>query len=316
MKPLTGPHVWRAADLAADRSWAFDLEPAEIASLEAGRFDLPRLDDVRAGLDRGRGLALVRGLPVARYGEETAAAIFAGLGGALGITVSQSYKGDRIGHVRDVGEAGRYYTVGGALEMHMDPVDVVGLLCLKKAVRGGESRIASSAAAHNAVLAERPDLMPFLRRGFHYTSRQEDKADGAPPVTPWRVPVFGEIDGRFAAFLLPIAIRNAEREGAGLSPAEREALDVLGRMAARDDLAFGMDLEPGDMQFLNNRLVLHGRADYRDAPEPDRKRHMLRLWLMIPDWPPRPAHMNMHARHDRAGGGIAPKTPVATGGRP
>ena len=316
MKPAEGPHVWRAADLAADRSWTIELTPAEIASLEAGRFDLPRLDEVRAGLDNGRGLALVRGLPVARYGEETAAAIFSGLGDELGIAVSQSYKGDRLGHVRDIGEAGRYYTVGGALEMHMDPVDVVGLLCLKKAVSGGESRVASSAAVHNAVLGARPGLMACLRRGFHYTSRQEDKAAGAPPVTPWRVPVFGEIEGRFAAFLLPIAIRNAEREGAPLSPAEREALEVLGRTAMRDDLAFGMDLEPGDMQFLNNRLVLHGRADYRDSPDPARKRHMLRLWLMMPDWPPRPAHMNMHARHDRAAGGIAPRTTAATGDRP
>ena len=110
MKPLTGPHVWRAADLAAEQSWCIDLAPAEIASLEAGRFDLPRFDKVRAGLASGRGLALVRGLPVARWGEETAAAIFRGIGDALGITVSQSYKGDRIGHVRDIGEAGRYYT--------------------------------------------------------------------------------------------------------------------------------------------------------------------------------------------------------------
>ena len=316
MKPLTGPHVWRAADLASDSSWRLDLAPAEIASLEVGRFDLPRLDGVRAGLERGRGLALVRGLPVARYGEEMTAAIFSGLGEALGIAVSQSYKGDRIGHVRDIGEAGRYYTVGGALEMHMDPVDVVGLLCLKKAVQGGESRIASSAAVHNAVLAERPDLVPVLRRGFHYTSREEDKAAGAPPVTPHRVPVFGEIDGRFAAFLLPIAIRNAEKAGTPLSPAEREALDVLGRTAARDDLAYEMDLEPGDMQFLNNRLILHGRADYRDSPDAERKRHMLRLWLMMPGWPPRPETMTMHARHDRAGGGIAPKTSVAAGDRP
>ena len=214
------------------------------------------------------------------------------------------------------GRAGRYYTVGGALEMHMDPVDVVGLLCLKKAVRGGESRIASSAAVHNAVLEERPDLVRVLRKGFHYTSRQEDKAAGAPPVTPHRVPVFGDIDGRFAAFLLPIAIRNAEKAGAPLSPVEREALEAVGRTAARPDLAFEMDLEPGDMQFLNNRLILHGRADYRDSPDPERKRHMLRLWLMMPGWPPRPETMTMHARHDRAGGGIAPKPSVATGDRP
>ena len=316
MKPASGPHVWRSADLAADKSWTFELTPPEIAALEAGRFDLPRLDAVRAMLEGRRGLALVRGLPVARYGEETAAAIFAGVGDVLGIAVSQSYKGDRLGHVRDIGEAGRYYTVGGALEMHMDPVDVVGLLCLEKAVSGGASRVASSAAVHNAVLAARPDLMAFLRRGFHYSSRQEDKAAGVPPVTPYRVPVFGKIDGRFAAFFLPLAIRNAEREGAALSPAEHEALDVLGRTAARDEFAFEMDLEPGDMQFLNNRLILHGRADYRDSPDPARKRHLMRLWLMMPEWPPRPANTTIHARPDRAGGGIAAKPSIAPGNRP
>ncbi len=316
MKPAAGPHVWRAADLAADRSWVVALTAGDVAALEAGRFDLPCLDTVRWMLESGRGLALLRGLPAGRYDEQTAAAIFEGIGGALGIAVSQSYKGDRLGHVRDIGEAGRYYTAGGALEMHMDPVDVVGLLCLEKAASGGASRVASSAGVHNALLAERPDLMPILRRGFRYTSRREDRAAGAPPVTPHLVPVFGEIAGRFAAFFLPIAIRNAEREGAALSPAEREALEMLARTAAQDALAFEMDLEPGDMQFLNNRLVLHGRADYRDSPDPARKRHMLRLWLMMPDWPERPADMTMHARHDRAGGGIAPKTPETIGDRP
>jgi alpha-ketoglutarate-dependent taurine dioxygenase len=40
-----------------------------------------------------------------------------------------------------------------------------------------------------------------------------------------------------------------------------------------------MRLEPGDMQFINNYHVLHGRAPYQDDPEAGRVRHLKRLWL-------------------------------------
>jgi len=262
---------------------------------------LPALD---GQLRHGRGVLLLRGLPAERYSREDLERLFWGLGAQLGVGVSQSSKGDRIGQVMDVGDAGRYYTVGGALEMHVDPVDVVGLLCIRKAASGGESRIASAAAVHNAVAAERPDLLAQLYEGFHHTSRKLDRAGGAPAYTPYRMPTFTEIDGRFACFILPIAARNVEAEGRMLSEREREALACLDETARRPELCYEMDLEPGDIQFLNNRLILHGRADYRDAGEIERKRLLLRLWLMMPGWPERPETMNMHASHDRAAGGI------------
>jgi hypothetical protein len=205
----------------------------------------------------------------------------------------------------DIGEPGRYYTVGGQLEMHVDPVDVVGLLCIRKASRGGASRIASSAAVHNAIVAERPDLAAQFYEGFHHTSRRADRGAGAPAYTSYRMPTFTEIDGHFVCFILPIAARNVESEGLKLTARETEALVYLNATASRPEFCYEMDLEPGDIQFLNNRLIMHGRADYDDAPELERKRLLLRLWLMKPDWPARPATMNMHASHDRAAGGIA-----------
>ena len=42
-----------------------------------------------------------------------------------------------------------------------------------------------------------------------------------------------------------------------------------------------MDLEPGDIQWLSNHTVMHARTEYEDWPEPQRKRHLLRLWLSI-----------------------------------
>ena len=317
-------YAWTAADLEADTGWIYDLPPAVLAELEATLPALrakpledltpvdcvlpafaPMAAQIKAQLEQGRGLALIRRLPVQRWSEEDIARAYWVLGAQIGIGVSQSYKGDRLGHVRDIGEGGRYYTVGGALEMHMDPVDVVGLLCVKRAVAGGGSRITASTSVRDAIAADYPDAVPLLERGFHYTSRREDRQAGAPPVTPHRVPVFGQIEGRPASFYLPIAVRNTESEGVTLTAQEKDALALVNTVAQRPELCFEMDLQPGEIQFLNNRLIFHGRADYEDAQALAEKRHMLRLWLMMPDWPQRPPDQDMHAHHDRAGGGIA-----------
>jgi alpha-ketoglutarate-dependent taurine dioxygenase len=76
-----------------------------------------------------------------------------------------------------------------------------------------------------------------------------------------------------------------------LTPLEQEALNVLDQTAARDDLCLAMDMEPGDIQFLNNRLIMHGRADYEDFAETEQRRLMLRLWLTIPDWQKYPENL-------------------------
>ena len=44
-----------------------------------------------------------------------------------------------------------------------------------------------------------------------------------------------------------------------------------------------MEFLPGDIQFLHNHTILHARSAYVDWSEPERKRHLLRLWLSPPD---------------------------------
>jgi alpha-ketoglutarate-dependent taurine dioxygenase len=41
-----------------------------------------------------------------------------------------------------------------------------------------------------------------------------------------------------------------------------------------------MDFQPGDIQLLNNARILHSREAYEDHDEPERRRHLLRLWLV------------------------------------
>lgn len=314
------PRTWLRADQVNRSDWVLPLGLEQIEELgraadsfrrsglqlDAARpadFDLPALEplvrDIRYELRHGRGFVLVRGLNVGDYTLEELELIFWGIGVYLGVGVSQSAAGDRLGHVIDRGSTDRYYTAGGRIEFHMDPVDVVALLCVRPAKEGGLSRIASSSTIHNILLEERPDILDILYRGF-YCSRQGH----GETVTDWRVPVFASGADGLESYLLPITIRQAAAEGASLGDAEREAIRVLQEVAGSDRVCLNMDFRPGDIQFLNNRLIFHARGDYKDHADPALRRLLLRLWLMMPDWPGRHSAMDLHKRTDRAGGGV------------
>lgn len=323
-RPVAGPRLWRGTDQATRRDWIVEFDTDQRAEL-ARATDLARsrgltIDDVtRAGfalptlgarlaavkreLGEGRGFVLLRGTPVAGRPADEIALMYGGIGAHLGVAVSQSAAGDRLGHVMDrgTGDKERYYTRGGALEFHIDPVDMVGLLCLRHARSGGASRIASALAIHNVILEERPDLLALLYRGFHNSRRGHGES-----TSPNRVPVFAGGGHGLECYLLPITIRQAAEEGYALSAAEQEALDFVGEVADRPALRLDMEFREGDIQFLNNRTILHARTDYVDDPDPAKRRHLLRLWLMVPDWPPRAAAMDFHGRVDRTGGGVKP----------
>ena len=66
------------------------------------------------------------------------------------------------------------------------------------------------------------------------------------------------------------------------SAEELELLDTYEEIASSPELYLDMELEPGDIQLLSNHTQLHARTGYKDAPEPDRKRHLLRLWMSLP----------------------------------
>ena len=318
---IDAPWVWSGYAQTESNDWVWQLTPADVAELRrAGDqargidldaiapedFPLPTLGDLLAAVERelasGRGFALLRGIPVAELTEEEIATIYCGIGAHIGINVSQSGDGDRLGHVIDRGGTDRYYTRGGELEFHMDPVDVVGLLCLRAAVEGGASRIASAMKIHNIVLEERPDILEILCRGFHHSRRSHGDARASH-----RVPIFAPGQSGIECYHLPITVRLAAEEGFALSDQEREALQFLDEVASRPGVYLDMHFDEGDVQFLNNRRILHARTDYVDHPHPDRKRHLLRLWLVMPTWPQRADGMRFSEPGDRAGGGIRPR---------
>jgi hypothetical protein len=304
-KPLADPAGWHAADLAKDRSWVYELNAAEVAELDAAlkaasargigvpalrREDFPlptlapKLERLRRELEQGRGITLVRGLPIERYSKQDAGTIFWGLGMHLGRPVAQNAYGDVLGHVRDIGKDwtkdmnARGYQTRSHQPFHNDSCDVVGLFCLRTAKEGGLSSIVSSVAIHNEIVTGRPDLAKVLYQPW-YVDRRGEEAKGDTPY--YTTPIFNFHNGRLYNRFNRMYIESAQRfpEVPRLSAAQKEALDLFDALCLDPRLRFDMDFRFGDMQFLNNYVTLHSRTGYEDFPEPDRKRHLLRLWL-------------------------------------
>jgi hypothetical protein len=165
--------------------------------------------------------------------------------------------------------------------MHTDRCDVIGMLCLEKAARGGVSGYASAHTIHNDILASRPELLEPLFRGFRYHRRGE-QLPGEPAITPERVPVLSEWDGAISVVFLRAYIEMAARELAEpLRDEDVAALDLFEEVAGRPDVKLELTLEPGEAIFFNNCTMLHNRTAFEDHPDPSRKRCLLRLWLML-----------------------------------
>lgn len=267
---------------------AWQATKAPLAQMRKSDFPLPTLGRKvelwRAEVAKGRGLKVISGVPVDTWSVAEASAFFWGLGQHLGRPGAQNRGGDLLGQVRDTGadRVDRYvrqYMTTQNIPFHCDAADVVGLLCLRKARSGGLSRIASSVSVYNELVRRRPDLAPRLFEPFMLDTRDEAEANGLKvlPVPPCRY-----ADGVLRTFWHSEYFRTSQRhEGVRLTAAENELLDVYDEIAASPEFHVDMDLEPGDVQLLSNHAVIHSRTDYTDYPEPDRKRHLLRLWITL-----------------------------------
>ncbi|HYF09770.1 MAG TPA: TauD/TfdA family dioxygenase [Acetobacteraceae bacterium] len=304
MTPVADPSAWDRASMLADPSWIVRLEPYHVAALDRALaavkacglrmaeitrddFALPEwqglIAQMRAELAAGRGVILLRGLPMERYSDEEARLLFWGVGTHLGEGVTQNGAAELMADVLDRGLAfrgdNRAYQVNAELSMHTDNSDLVGLMCLRQAKSGGETLLTSTTSVYNRILAEHPEYLPLLYSGFVH-DRKGEEAPGEMPVSQ-KIPVYhAAFDGTLSCRHTRSYITRAEeRTGVRLSPLEKEALDHLDETARDPALMLEFHLQPGDMEFANNYLVFHARRAFQDHDDPRRKRHMLRLWL-------------------------------------
>jgi hypothetical protein len=302
---IAGPSVWYGRDLQTRTDWIRHFSAAELVELDAAvrsfkasgvpleeispaSFPLPglgaTLKAILVEMLDGRGFAMLRGFAVERYTREEQAIAYLGIGSWFGSARSQNAKGHLLGHVKDLGlniadPKVRYYQTNRKLEYHTDSVDIVGLLCLKTAKSGGESFIASSMTLYNEVLARRPDLLPALFMPFP-TDRRGEVPEG---MQPWfDMPIFHWHAGRLTCIYVRQYIESAQKlfpDATRLTPHQFEAMDLLDSLVNDPQIHLSMAFLPGDMQFLHNHQILHSRNDFENWPEPERHRHLLRLWL-------------------------------------
>lgn len=300
-EPLRIPAAWTGSDLAAREDWREVLSDEDVAELDravaaakkTGKalsrltkadFPLPtlsaKIDRWRAEISEGRGFQVLRGVPVERWPESDSKLFFWCLGQHFGIPGAQNPQRDLLGHVRDTGESPekvRHYRTRANINFHCDAADVVGLLCLTKAKRGGKSRITSSVSVYNELLRQRPDLVDRLYEPF----MMDTKGEGGVRYLPVRPCCYDS--GSLRTFYHTDYFRSATgRDGEPvLTKHDRELLDLYNAIADSPEMYLDMELRPGDVQLLSNHTVLHARTDYEDHPEPARKRHLLRLWISL-----------------------------------
>jgi hypothetical protein len=307
--PSRSPACWSAQELEAARSrWTFALDDRARRDLAAALakardpdktlfdyrredFDLgsagPVIEAAFEEVKRGRGVALVKGLPRDGIDEKGFELLTWGIGLNAGVGRPQGKASHYISAVRDAGNTyragtGRGYNTNAELDFHTDSADLVVLSCYNKAAAGGMSITTSSPAAFERMQAEFPQLSGWLLRPVHF-SRQGEQASDEEPSYPH--PIFDERDGKLFSKWNWNRVTSAQKlDGVPrIAPQHQEALDTFDKLVRRADLAHSMWLEPGDLQVINSHVTLHSRTDFTDHDDPAHKRLLFRLWLAPPD---------------------------------
>ena len=308
MAPAADPRSWTAETVGAAAGWTHPLPDALIAPLRSiaeapGRGDGPitalrltadqqaalggYLAAAKHDLEQGRGFVVLDRLPVGRIPEREAIALYWMIGQLLGEPIAQNVQGTLLYDVRDSGQdvarGARFSVTNYESSFHTDNsfgetvVDYVGLLCLKTARSGGVSQIVSGLAVVEALRREHPGALEALCRPFHVDRRGGVREGEAPTVLRPVIELGGpEPLFRYLRYWIEAG---HEKAGEPLTPERREALDRLDEVLNRPALRAEFSLEPGQVYFINNRWILHNRTAFEDHPEPERRRHLVRLWL-------------------------------------
>lgn len=305
LQPVTTAAAWRGDTLMTSDDWIYRLSQDQLAELETlgQKFveDDPDLRFVQAKdyplqacaeaveqwgheVDFGRGFLLVRGLRSHQYSDALSAAIYYILGLHMGDPIRQNEKGDLVDHIYATSDktmddpTALSSKVKDELVFHSDSSDIVALLCLRPAKTGGASCLVSGAEIYNEILRRRPDLAPLLLEPFYWDWKRQDHD---APANAYASPMVSLADGVFSLYAGSTYIFTAQDypEVPRLTEEQIEVVKLFDQITYEKGMAIEMDFRPGDIQWLSNYAALHSRTRFEDFPEPQRRRHLLRLWL-------------------------------------
>jgi Taurine catabolism dioxygenase TauD, TfdA family len=303
MTEIAGPTVWSPDQLAPDQ-WSIELDQEladRIEALKAAVLDgadpadtaaraavLERVfDRVRAHTHDGPGFTVVRGWPVGRADRDEME-FMRFVGGAIGRLVAQPGNGETIDLISErsveAGAAQPFHTDSASAKPNERPgqrpaIGLLGLLCLREAVSGGGSLVASAHSVHDRLLAASPAALNRLYQDFWWGGR----ADPVSGENPWTAgPVYRRRGGSVLTRFNDHWIRRGyETRGEELPSAAREAIELVFRTIDDERLAHRVLLRPGDLLLLDNNVVLHAREAYLDHGDPAERRCMVRFWLEV-----------------------------------
>ena len=233
-------------------------------------------------VQEGRGLFLLRGLPMDQLSAEDCALLYWGFGAHFGVAKPQSVAGDRLGYVRDESGKNRHsrgYQKRSELSMHTDTTDILAMMSIVQAKTGGLSGCTSGPAIYNYLLKNEPDVLETLCAGFHYPIFGLRKP-GSPLITEDKFPIFTMADGYLSISYLRAHIDMAfDAQERSATPAEEHALNTFEALTKDPRFCLRFNMKPGDILFMNNYVLLHDRTEFEDDEEPEKRRLLYRLWL-------------------------------------
>ena len=299
--------MWRGAELAPEAGKialstnveaeldgivdALDREPIPLLLLRPEDFELEAsrtfMREVKASLDDGPGFAIVDRLPVERWSQEGARAVWWLLASLVARPVAQKWDGTSIYDVTDLGRPPgngvRPDVTNYEQNFHTDnsynnvPPHYVGLLCLRTAMAGGVSGIVSFAAAHEEMRLNHPELLQRLYKPFYFDRQREHAPNDV--MTTFH-PMIESEGGRLIARLSRFQVKNGYKiAGTALDPEGAAAIEAFEAILNAPGMAAQFHFQPGQMQLIDNRALGHKRTGFRDWPDAERKRLLVRLWL-------------------------------------
>ncbi|KAI1203243.1 TfdA family taurine catabolism dioxygenase TauD [Nemania serpens] len=315
---LSGNLVWEGQTVADTYNWTYVLSPEHLAEIDRAvthfkglgeplgaisqdTFPLPTLHGelrrLSAELHGGHGFFVLRGLRVDDYTREENVIIYAGVSAHVApqrARQDHKFNGEKadvvLAHIKDLTGSGERGVIGSPAYttdkqvFHTDTGDIISLFALETSAAGGASKIASTWRVYNEIARTRPDLIHTLSQDW--PTEIFDKPD-TPYVRRPLVFHFPATDSRPERIALQYARRTFVGFGAlprnpnipPITEAQAEALDTLHFLG--DKFCVNTDFQKGDVQYINNLAVFHARDGFTDTPE--KRRHLLRLWLRDPE---------------------------------
>lgn len=246
-------------------------------------------DEIMHSLIHQRGFITLKGFPNYQdeYNIELIKKFLLAFCFHLGTPLRQNKKHELIFDVKSIEgmtmnlQDSRGPYVKESLPMHTDAGAILGMYCFASADVGGHTLLSSSQTVHDEIRKERPDLLEVLYQPF-YTDRRGNEAEGTLPYD--HNPVFAMYGNELRCQYHEPFYSDSQKKFPELprfTSQQIEAMKFFDATALRKDIVVETKLEPGDIIFINNEQILHGRTSF-DNPKNQTIRHLLRIWLNTP----------------------------------